>query len=424
VEPTSPYRPRLSRETRQLLTAGLLAIAALWLLARVRFRDLPVTPNPIPAVMSQLATRAKYEDLAEDIAQLQARAEPSLLALDRSSLAAVSPQALHGIAALRFRDDAAVTLLPGSGFDEANLLGRDRASGLAVVRVPQQAHILPEPWIPRRLEAPRYLMAADVSPKGVAFHPVFVGSLDAVQTPLWAEALWTVPASSDLAPGSFVFTSNAELAGLVIPYAGERAIVPAATLFAEANHLLEQPKAPAGAVGIEVQELTAAVASATGASGGVIVTWVDPAGAAVDRLMAGDVIEALDGHPLQTRQQWDVRAARLSAGDTLNLGVRSHGQIRDVALVATAPTVQAPNRSLGLTLRRRPGIGADVIAVQRASVADRAGLKTGDVITLVGNVHAPAPVQVVQSFASIGEGQRVIVVVTRGETHFVTTLVR
>ena len=38
MEPSIPYRPRVSRETRLLLTAGLLALAALWL-QYVRKRD-------------------------------------------------------------------------------------------------------------------------------------------------------------------------------------------------------------------------------------------------------------------------------------------------------------------------------------------------------------------------------------------------
>lgn len=426
MEPTSPYRPRVSRETRLLLTAGVLAIAALWLLARFRFRDLPVTPNPIPAVMSQLTNTPKYDDLAEEIVQLQTRLEPSFVALDPSSAALVSLQTSHRIAALRFRDDVAVTWLPTwSIFDEANLLASDPASGLAVVRIPSQVpSALPVPWIPRRLQQPRYFIASDVSPKGVSLRPAFVGSLDPMDSPLWSEALWTVPASSDLAPGSFLFTSNAELAGLVIAYGLERGIVPAATLLAEANRLFESPKAPAGAIGIEVQALTEPVASVTGASGGVIVTWVERAGAAMGHLIVGDVIEALDGRTLATRQQWDVRIARLSAGDTLTLRVRSRGEIHEVALVATAAPVQPASRSLGLTLRGRTRIGAEVIRVQRASVADRAGLTVGDVITLVADVHAPTPAQVTRSFASVREGQRVMVAVTRGDAHFVTTLER
>ena len=85
MEPNTSYRPRVSRETRRLLTAGVLAVAALWLLARFRFQDLPATPNPIPAVLSQLASGPKHEDLAAEIGLLQPRLEPLLLALGAPS---------------------------------------------------------------------------------------------------------------------------------------------------------------------------------------------------------------------------------------------------------------------------------------------------------------------------------------------------
>ena len=86
METSSPYRPRVSRETRLLLTAGVMAVAALWLLARIRFPERPVTPNPVPSVLSQLASGPKYDDLAGEIAQLHARLQPSLLALDVPSV--------------------------------------------------------------------------------------------------------------------------------------------------------------------------------------------------------------------------------------------------------------------------------------------------------------------------------------------------
>ena len=47
MEPFSSYRPRVSRESRLLLTTGAAAILALWVLARVRFDDPAVTRNPV-----------------------------------------------------------------------------------------------------------------------------------------------------------------------------------------------------------------------------------------------------------------------------------------------------------------------------------------------------------------------------------------
>jgi S1-C subfamily serine protease len=253
---------------------------------------------------------------------------------------------------------------------------------------------------------------------------VFVGVLDPIDSPLWSEALWAVPASTDLTPGSFLFTNSGQLAGLVIAHGERLAIVPGETVLAEADRLLSTPPGSAGAIGIEVQDLTPSVASVTGASMGVVVTWVDANGAGSELLMAGDVIESVNGLPLATRQHWDVRIARLTAGETLTLGVRRQGELREVALVATAPPAPPASRSLGLTLRARPKIGAEVVQVEEASAADRAGLTAGDVITLVADVSAPSPAQVTRSFASISQGQRLMVAVTRGDAHFVTTLER
>jgi len=428
MEPSSPYRPRVSRETRLLLTAGVLAIAALWLLARIRFQERPVTPNPVPSVLSQLASGPKYDDLAAEIARLQTRLEPSLLALDVPSAVLGSLQVSRRIVALRLHDDLAVTLLPAGSnpelWSDSRVLARDRASGLLVVRVAGQVPRSPPiPWTPRRPpQQPRYLIASDVSSRGVSLRPVFVGSLDPMDSALWSEPLWAVPGRSDLAPGSFVFTNNAELVGLVFAHGGEPVVMPGATVLAEADRLLNTPRGPAGTIGLEVQALTASLASVTGAPAGMVVTWVEEDGAAAGQLIVGDVIEAIDGRTLATPQHWDVRLARLLAGETLTLRVRRRGEVQEVALTAAAAALQPVSRALGLTLRGRTGIGAEVVRVERGSAADRAGLAAGDVITLIADVPAPTPAQITRSFASFREGQYVMIAVTRGDAHHVMPL--
>lgn len=429
METNSPYRPRVSRETRSLLTAGVLAVAALWVLARIRFPERPVTPNPVPSVLGQLATGPKFDDLAGEIAQLQTRVQPSLLTLDVSSTSLSSLQPARSAAAIRLRDDLAVTwVLPRSNpesWHDVTILAHDAASGLAVARVPTTVPTSPAvPWTPRQPRQSRYLIASDVSSQGVSLRPVFVGSLDPIESPLWSEPLWAVPSRTDVAPGSFLFTSGAELAGLVIAFGGRLAVVPGATVLAEADRLLAMPPGPEGTFGIEVQDLTPSVAMVTGAPAGVVVTWVERDGAGREHVMPGDVIQAVDGLALASRQHWDVLAARLSVGESLTLRVRRRGELRDVALVARTPATRTASRSLGLTLRRRLRVGAEVVRVEPASVADRAGLTVGDVITLIAEVHAPTPAQVAQSFTSVEQGQRVMVAVTRGDAHLVTTLER
>ena len=141
MDPNRPYRPRVSRETRLLLTTALVAVAALWVLARIRFPDLPATPNPVAPLLSQLAITPTFDGLASEVAQLQARIEPSLVTLDASALVAAgedsSPPAR--LMALRIRDDLAIALLPAaiSPVPAATdrVLGIDTASGLVVIRI-------------------------------------------------------------------------------------------------------------------------------------------------------------------------------------------------------------------------------------------------------------------------------------------------
>jgi S1-C subfamily serine protease len=65
-----------------------------------------------------------------------------------------------------------------------------------------------------------------------------------------------------------------------------------------------------------------------------------------------------------------------------------------------------------------------VVRIEPGSAAARAGLAPGDIITLVADVSAPTPAQVRRSYTAMGQGQRVMVAVTRDDTHFVTTLQR
>ena len=420
MQPSSPYRPRVSRETRLLLTTGLLAVAALWLLARIRFQDLPPTPNPVPSVLSQLTNSAKFDDLATDIAQLQTQLRPSLHALGPAS---------YRSAAVWLRDDLVVTWQPqnlSAGATTGDrIVARDPASGLAVVRVAGDTQgVPPAIWTPRRLQQPRYLVSSEVSRQGVLLRPVFVGALQPVVTPLWTDPVWSVPPRTDLAPGSFVFTDAAELVGLAIAADGETVVVPSATLLAEANRLLDTPPTASATLGIDVQTMTADVSSVTGAPLGVVVSRVDRAGAGAGQVMVGDVIEAIDGRPIERRQHWDVRVARLSEGETVSLRVRRHGEIREVWVVAQARLAPPATRALGLSLRLRPGLGAEVVRVERGSAADRAGLTAGDIITLVADQSAPTPAQVTRAYAAAAGGQRLLIAVTRGDDHHVTTLER
>ncbi len=432
MNPSNPYRPRVSRETRLLLTTALVAVAALWLLARIRFPDLPATPNPVAPLLSQIVTPPTFEDLASDVAQLQARLDSSLIALDAGSFGGAGgtkPTAWR-VAALRVRDDLAITFVPGplqqQRLGTNRVVASDAASGLVVLRVPSES---PAPalaaWAPTRLERPRFLMVTDASTERITLRPVFVASLNPLATSLWSDPIWTFPETSDIATGSFVFTAAGELAGVVIEYAGRGAIVPSGLILAGVDRLLQLSTTPAGDLGIHVQAVTADVASATGAAGGVVVTWVDGSGPAANDVGVGDVIEAAGGRILSTPEDWRVWLTRLGAGETLALRIRRRGELHDVQLLAPVPPSPARiNPALGLRMRPASRSGAEILLVEPGSAAARAGLAARDVITLVGEITSPTPAQVRTAFAKAPEGKPVLVGVTRGTSHFVTTLPR
>ncbi len=139
IDQTHTYRPRVSRETRMLLTTALVAIVALWVLARVRFPDRPAPQNPVQPLLTQLTPRPTFADLAAEIAALRPRLDPLLVAVRQC------PGCASG------------TMSQSSGLirrsktrRRAELLFRyDRASGLSLMRVARRSAPPPALWSPR-----------------------------------------------------------------------------------------------------------------------------------------------------------------------------------------------------------------------------------------------------------------------------------
>lgn len=410
MDQSRPYRPRVSRETRLLLITALIALMALWALARIRFPDQPAAATPVQPLLTQLGAKGRFEDLAGQIAELRPRLEPLMVG-----------------AALRIRSDAALILLdpsisPPRATSHEQVAGFDPASGLAVVRAPFLPAPPPVPWTPGNPEQPRYLFAIDASTGALALQPVLVGSMVQTSSPLWPDAIWLLPAGTGLVPGSFVFTTDALLAGLVVDLEGRTAIVPGPVLLAEANRLLAAGDHVPGEFGFEVQALTPAVAKATGAATGVVVTWVDPDGPSADTLTAGDVLEAVDGEALSSPLQWRAREARMPAGGAVTVRFRRGDAVQDVPLAA-APARAAPAvTTLGLTLRSVPGTGSLVAEVETDSIAERAGLRAGDIITMAGEAKAPSPAGVRRTYERAPAGTAILVGFIRSGSHAVTAL--
>ncbi len=125
---SNALRSRVSRETRQLLAAALIALLALWVLARIRFPGQPVSPNPIPSLLSQLSAAPRFANLAGEIAELQGRLSTTWLAVGVSGADDIIESGARQLTAMRLRSNAAVTLLrSGDRLAESSERHRDRS---------------------------------------------------------------------------------------------------------------------------------------------------------------------------------------------------------------------------------------------------------------------------------------------------------
>src|SRR5690242_20202636 len=159
-------QPSVPRDTRLLLAIVLISVALLWVLARIRFPERPPTPNPVPPVLAQLAPPSAFDDIVSTVTRLQPRLAAALAPIDGIGSNGETRRAT----ALRFRGDLALGLLPddlrvsaGEGMMGPVEVGRDRASHLAVFRLPDSAAATMVSWSPRRADLPRFLMAASAA---------------------------------------------------------------------------------------------------------------------------------------------------------------------------------------------------------------------------------------------------------------------
>lgn len=211
----------ISRETRLLVIAALIAVAVLWILARVRFPDRAATPNPVQPLFTQIAPPPRFDDLAAEVLGARMRLGEALLSIPVSG----------GRAAMAIRPGLAVAWLqdavdiPATGSVE--VVAIDPESGVGLVRTGRSdAVTLPPIWMPGNLDEPRYLMVTDLAGNRISLRPVFIGTLVPVPRAGWPGNIWLLPAHADLHPGNFVFSSTGELVGLVVSHGAVRALVP------------------------------------------------------------------------------------------------------------------------------------------------------------------------------------------------------
>lgn len=435
-----PLRTIFSRETRLLVTTLVVAVAVLFLLARYRFpqQNNGGAQGIVPRPLDRWVASSSYDELAASIDDARLRVSPSLevLRLSRPRGAGSSQaQDLHGplfVPALRFRTDLALAVIP-EGAEILGVIGptdvtpvvvaRDLISGLSVVRVSEESTgsaAMESTTLPA---APVYLAEAFGTPTGPALKPVFAGRTDVVQDPRWDASIVGLHPSTEFTAGRLVFTLNGRLAGVTVSVESGIGLVPAGATLARAEALLHEGPRARGDVGIAVQALTPSVARAVGATVGVVVRHVFADGPAKGLARTGDVIEAIDGTAIYTPDAFEARVGGLVPGSVAMLRVTRFGKSDDVPVpVVTATPQAAPAEPLGLTLRPAATGGAEVVAVLDPSLARRAGLRAGDVITLLGSEANPRPADIEVAFAKLESGASLLLGLVRQREHLVLGL--
>lgn len=418
-------RPRVSRETRQLLAIVAVSVAILWGLARLRYPHDAPTPNPVPPVLAQLVPASPFDTITTSIADVMPQIEPLVMMLTFRDQVTGASRVRAG---LGFRDGFALTIAPdGESLEPsegADVMAVDRASRLAVVRVPSAGRLPLRMWTRPRTAGGRYLVAADVSSGELLLRPVFVGPLGAFHRPAWRSDLWSLSEGTAVADGTLLFALDGSLVGMAVTGQDWRAVVPAEALITSAASLAETASpAHGGELGVEVQALSPALQSAMGTAAAVAVAWVDPDGPAAGQLAAADILQQIDDQPLTSLDDWRARVERLNAGDSVRVRLQRKGEVLDATLTARERPAEPASQPLGLRLRTRPRVGAEVTAVDDRSAASRAGLRPGDIITRFGDNSAPTAEDVRRVFAAEGTAP-VLAAIGRGDKHLLVAIER
>jgi serine protease Do len=198
-------------------------------------------------------------------------------------------------------------------------------------------------------------------------------------------------------------------------YQGIGFSIPAAMARPIMDSLLKHGKVIRGWLGVVIQDLSDEMAKAMGlpSAKGVLVADVQPDSPAdVAGVKRGDVILALDGRTMDSVGRLRNVVAAAGSGAKVKLKLVREGKPREVTLalgVVPGDQVAKLDRSQGvlggLTLepldeeaRRKLGLrrgiaGVVVAAVEPASAADVAGLRTGDVILEINRQPVANPYQ-------------------------------
>lgn len=329
--------------------------------------------------------------------------------------------------------DFEVTLSDGRKITDASLVGADKKTDLAVIKI-KADRLIPAKWGDSdELQKGDWIMAFG-SPFGYigsmthgivsALHRTNVGILGRQGYENFIQV--DAPINPGNSGGPLVNVRgevvgiNTAIASRTGAFSGIGFAIPSDQAKFVYKSLKDNGKVTRGWLGVSISDVSAdlPLAQSFGYKGttGVLVPQVLPGTPASGKLKAGDIITSIDGKPVENIIALRNKVASTAPNSEITLGVFRDGKEQDVALkLGTQPDdmmAAVPNRGgsssampeadagkLGLRLASPNDemlkklklddikTGAVVTGVERNSVAAKAGISPGDVITKVGNTE-------------------------------------
>ncbi|OBS08361.1 DegQ family serine endoprotease [Acidihalobacter prosperus] len=305
-----------------------------------------------------------------------------------------------------------VTLRDGRQFD-ARLVGRDKATDIAVLQIPAE-HLTQLPLgDSTRLRVGDYVVAIG-NPFGLG-QTVTSGIVSALgRSGLGIESYEDfIQTDAPINPGNSggaLVDLRGHLVGINTAILGPDGAnigigfaIPVNMAIDVMDQLVKYGRVERGHIGIAAQSLTPALAKAFGVKQeqGAIIAQVQP-GSPADKagLKAGDIVTAVNGHDIRDAAQMRNIFGLLRVGTRVEVQVLRHDRPLRFAVVIAKPahaTVAGARLSpllAGATLGEVPAElalqaklhGIAVMAVAAGSAAERGGLQKGDVIQSVNQV--------------------------------------
>ena len=200
------------------------------------------------------------------------------------------------------------------------------------------------------------------------------------------------------------------------------------------NQLKGSGKVSRGRLGVQIQEVTAELASSFGLkeAQGALVSSVEK-GSPADRggMQAGDVITKFEGKVVPSVSELPRMVGAVKPGSRVKLEIwRNHaskdltitlGEWTDDKLAAKSEAQTEKSNKLGLTLaelsaedKRRSGIDNGLLVQQASGAAEKAGVQRGDVVLALGGEKVSSLPQFAKLLAQHSNDKSIALLIQRG----------